>query len=51
MGQSYSTPFMSIKDSYVNKRVKIDTKDGLEGKIHRLMIMMSKTNSARQWTE
>ena len=33
MGQSSSTPFMSIKDSYVNKRVTFDTKDGLEEKI------------------
>ena len=42
MGQSSSTPFMSIKDSYINKRVKFDTKDCLEEKIDRLMTMMSK---------
>ena len=28
--QSLSTPFMSIRDSYVNKRVTFDTKDVLE---------------------
>ena len=33
---------MSIKDSYINKRVTSDTKDSLEEKIDRLMIMISK---------
>ena len=32
-GQSSSTPFMSIKDSYNNKRVTFDTEDGLEDKL------------------
>ena len=40
-GQSTSTPFMSIKDNYVNKRVTFDTKDGLQEKIGRLTTMMS----------
>ena len=42
VGQSSSTPFMSLKDIYVNKRVTFDTKDGLEEKIDRLMTMMNK---------
>ena len=33
---------MSIKDSYINKRVKFNTKYGVEEKIDRLMTMMSK---------
>ena len=33
---------MSIKDSYVDKRVTFGTQDGLEEKIDRLMTMMSK---------
>ena len=42
-GQSAFTPFMSIKDSYSNnKRVTIDTQDGLEEKIDRHTTMMSK---------
>ena len=32
-GQSSSTPFMSIKESYNNKTVTFDTQDGLEDKI------------------
>ena len=40
-GKSSSTPFMSIKDSY-NKRVTLDTQDGLEDKIDRLTVMMGK---------
>ena len=41
VGQSSSTPFMSIKDSY-NKKVTFDTQDGLEEKIDWLTVMMSK---------
>ena len=33
---------MSIKDSYNNKKDTFDTQDGLEGKIDRLTVMMSK---------
>ena len=32
-GQSSSTPFMSIKESYNNKKVTFNTQDGLEDKI------------------
>ena len=41
-GQSSSTPFMSIKDSYNNKRAIFDTQDGLEDRIDRLTVMMGK---------
>ena len=44
-GQSSSTPFMSIKGSYNNKKVTFDMKDGLEDKIDRLTVMMSKIRS------
>ena len=41
-GQSSSTPFMSIKDSYNNnKKVTFNMQDGLEDKIDRLTAMMS----------
>ena len=40
-GQSSSTTFMSIKDSYNNKKVTFDTQDGLEDIIDRLSVMMS----------
>ena len=40
-GQSSSTPFMSIKDSY-NKKETFDTQDRLEETIGRLTTMMSK---------
>ena len=33
--QSSSTPFMSIKDSYNNKKVTFDTQDWLEDKIDK----------------
>ena len=33
---------MSIKDSYNNKKVTFDMQDGLEDKIDRLTVMMSK---------
>ena len=33
---------MSIKDNYNNKKVTFDTQDGLEDKIDRLTVMMSK---------
>ena len=42
MSQSYSTPFMSIKDGYANKKVTFDTLDNLEEKIEGLPTMMSK---------
>ena len=42
VGQSSQTPFMSMKDGYVNKRVTFDTQDGLEEKIDRLTMLMSK---------
>ena len=41
-GQLSSTPFMSIKDGYISKKVTFHTQDGLEEKIDRLMTMMSK---------
>ena len=41
VGQSSSTPFMSIKYSH-NKKVTFDTQDGLEDKTARLTVMMSK---------
>ena len=42
-GQSSSTPFMSMKDSYINnKNVTFDTQSGLEEKTDRLTMMMSK---------
>ena len=41
MGQSSSTPFMSVKDNY-NKRVTFDTRDRLEDKIDKLIAMMGK---------
>ena len=40
-GQSSSTPFMIIKDN-CNKKVTFDTQDGLEEKIDRLTVTMSK---------
>ena len=41
-GQSSSTPFMSMKDSYDNKRVTFNTQEHLEDKLDRLTVMMSK---------
>ena len=41
-GQSFSTPFMNIKDRYISKKVTFDMQDGLEEKIDRLTSMMSK---------
>ena len=41
-GQSSSTPFMSMKDSYASKGVTLDTQDGLEEKTDRFTSMMSK---------
>ena len=40
-GQSSTAPFMSIKDSYNNKRVTFNMQDGLEDKINRLTLIMS----------
>ena len=42
MGQSSSTPFMSIKDSYASKKVTFNTHDNLKENIDRLMTMMDK---------
>ena len=39
--QSSSTPFMNIRDGQ-NKRVTLDTKDGLEDKIDKLTVMIGK---------
>ena len=35
-GQASSTPFMSIKDRYVSKKITFDTQDRLEEKIDQL---------------
>ena len=40
-GQTSSTPFMNIRDSY-RKKVMFDTTDGIEQKIGQLMLMMGK---------
>ena len=40
-GQSSSTPFMSINDSY-NKQVTFNTQEGIEDKIDKLTVMMGK---------
>ena len=39
--QASSTPFLSVKDNY-NKRVTLNTQDGLEDKIDKLTVMMGK---------
>ena len=49
--QSLSTPFMTIKDSYNNKRVTFDIQDGLEEKIDRLTVMMSKLTARDEETK
>ena len=41
---------MSIKDSYNNKKVTFDTKEGLEDKIDRLTVMMSKLATNKEGT-
>ena len=41
MGQTSSTPFMSVRDSQ-SKRVSFNTTDNLEQKIDRLTVMMGK---------
>ena len=41
-GQSSSTPFMSMKDGYVNKRVMFDIQGSLEEKIDKLTTLMIK---------
>ena len=41
-GQSSSTPLMRIKEYYNTKTVTFHTQDGLENKIDRLTVMMSK---------
>ena len=40
---------MSMKDSYNNKRVTFDTQDGLEEKIDRLTVMMSRLRANKQF--
>ena len=40
--QSSSSPFMSMNDGYVYKKVTFDTQNCLEEKIDRLTTMMSK---------
>ena len=39
---------MSIKDSYNNKKVTFDTQDGLEDKIDRHTVMMSKLGANKE---
>ena len=39
-GQSSTTPFMNIKDSYNNEKVTFNMQDGLEDKRDRLTLMM-----------
>ena len=41
-GQSSSTPFINLKDSYNNKKVTFDTWDGSEDRIDRLTVVMGK---------
>ena len=41
-GQSFSTPFMNIKDRYISKKVTFDTQDSLDEKLDRLTSMISK---------
>ena len=41
VGQTSSTPFMSVRDDQ-NKKVKFNTVDGLEQKVDKLTVMMSK---------
>ena len=50
VGQSSSTPFMSIKNSYNNKKVTFNRQEGLEDKIHRLTVMMSKLATKEEGT-
>ena len=49
-GQSSSTPCMSIKESYNNKKVTFDMQDGLEEKIDRLTEMLSKLTAKEDGT-
>ena len=41
-GQTYSTPFMNIKDVYVSKKFTFNTQNGIEEKIDKLISMMNK---------
>ena len=41
MGQSLSTPFMSIRDGH-NRKVSFDTKEELDNKIGKLVVMIGK---------
>ena len=41
LGQSLSTPFMSIRDSY-SRKVSFDTKEELGNKIDKLAVMIGK---------
>ena len=49
-GQSSSTPYMSGKDSYDNKRVTNDIQEGLEDKVDRLTVMKSKLATNEEGT-
>ena len=49
-GQSSSTPFISIKDSY-NERATFDTQDGFEDKIDRRAVMMGKLTTRDNGTK
>ena len=42
MGQSSSTPFMSIRDGYHHRWVSFDMKEELGGKIDKLAVMIDK---------
>ena len=42
VGQSASTPFMSMKDGYISKRVTFDAQDSLKEKIDRPTTLMGK---------
>ena len=40
-GQTFSTPFMSVRDG-LNKRVTFHMRDDIEQKLDKLMVMMGK---------
>ena len=48
LGQSSTTPFMNIKDSYNNKKVTFNTQDGLEDKTDILRVMMSQLTNKNE---
>ena len=48
-GKSSSTQFMSMKDSYTNnKKVTFDMQNGIEEKINRLTMMISKLTTKEE---